>query len=127
MSGDDNPTRSEIVRATFRGIKRKHGRPQRAAKPLTRDILFRVLEAAGDDLKAIRDQAILLVGFAGAFRRSELCALRFEDIDFLPDGMRVCLARSKTDQEGNGRMIAIPNGQGRWCPVAALQKWLSQS
>jgi integrase len=78
----------------------------------------------GEDLRAIRDGAILLVGFAGAFRRSELCGLRFEDIEFLPDGLNVTLKRSKTDQEGNGRMIAIPTAHGRWCPVAALRKWL---
>jgi integrase len=124
MLGPDNPTRSELVRATLRGIKRKLGKPQQRAKPLTREILFKVLENMGEDLRAIRDRAILLVGFAGAFRRSELCELRFEDIEFLPDGMKVTLKRSKVDQEGIGRTIAIPIAQVRWCPVAALRKWL---
>ena len=67
-----NPARSELVRSTLRGIRRAHGRPQRRARPLTKEDLFSVLATTGDGLKGARDRALLLVGFAGAFRRSEL-------------------------------------------------------
>jgi integrase len=125
--GAETPTRAELVRATLRGIQRKHGKPQRRAKPLTRELLFKVLEAMGTDLKASRDAALLLIGFAGAFRRSELCCLRFSDIDWLEGGILVHLPRSKTDQERIGRRIAIPNGKTKWCPVTALQAWLTRA
>jgi integrase len=72
----------------------------------------------------IRDKALLLVGFAGALRRSELVALTVADLDFTPEGLVVALRRSKTDQEGKGRKIGIPPGRARTCPVRALQDWL---
>ena len=72
---------------------------------------------------AIRDRALLLIGFAGAFRRSELVALNADDIEETPEGLRVTIRRSKTDQEGHGHVIAIPRGMIA-CPVAALKAWL---
>ncbi len=79
----------------------------------------------GSDLKAIRDRAILLIGFAGALRRSELCQLDFTDIEQLENGLYVNLKRSKTDQEGVGRKIPIPTGSTKWCPVIALKTWVA--
>jgi integrase len=81
----------------------------------------------GDRLKDQRDRAILLVGFAGAFRRSELVSLEYDDIEFVAQGIVVTLRRSKTDQEGIGRKIAIPLARGIACPVAALKAWLEIS
>jgi site-specific recombinase XerD len=78
----------------------------------------------GKSLRELRDRAILLIGFAGAFRRSELVALDVSDIEETPEGMLVTLRRSKTDQEGLGRRVAIPRGETA-CPVAALKAWLS--
>jgi integrase len=74
----------------------------------------------------IRDRAILLLGFAGALRRSELAALRFEDIDIAQHGMRLELRRSKTDQEGQGQSVFVPRGAAL-CPVRAVQDWLRVS
>jgi integrase len=77
----------------------------------------------GSRLTNIRDRALLLFGFASAMRRSELAALDFEDIEETPDGLRVSIRRSKTDQEGHGDVIAVPRGTIA-CPVAALKAWL---
>jgi integrase len=71
----------------------------------------------------LRDRAVLLLGFAGAFRRSELVALDVADIEDVPEGLLITIRRSKTDQEGQGRKVAIPRGEIA-CPVAALKAWL---
>jgi integrase len=122
-----NPTRSELVRATLRGIKRTRGCAQRQAKALLRDDLLLVLDAMGDGPKDVRDQALLLIGFAGALRRSELVALDVGDIEHVRQGMVVTLRRSKTDQDGQGRKIGIPFGRRHWCPVVAFDAWLAVS
>lgn len=126
-NGLSSPTRSELVRSTIRGVKRSRGTAQVEAKPLLLDGLFAVLERMGDDIKSIRDRALLLIGFAGGFRRSELVGLNVNDIEHVRQGIVVLLRRSKTDQEGNGRKIAIPFGRTRWCPVTALDHWLSRA
>jgi integrase len=122
-----NPTRSELVRATLRGIKRTRGCAQRQAKALLRDDLLLVLDAMGDGPKDMRDRALLLIGFAGALRRSELVALDVSDIEHVQQGIIITLRRSKTDQDGQGRKIGIPFGRRRWCPVAAFDAWLAIS
>jgi len=122
-----NPTRSELVRATMRGIKRTRGCAQREAKPLLRDDLLMVLDKMGDGVKDIRDRALLLIGFAGALRRSELVGLNAEDVEHVRQGIVLHLRRSKTDQDGKGRKIGIPFGRTRWCPVASLDAWLAAS
>ena len=125
--GMSNPCRSEIVRATLRGVKRMRGIAQQEAKPLLKEELFRVLDAMGDGMKGVRDRALLLIGFAGGFRRSEVCAITCTDIERVRQGMIVTLRRSKTDQEGAGRKIGIPFGRTRHCPVVALDHWLTAS
>ena len=125
--GLPNPCRSEIVRATLRGIKRTRGIAQREAKPLLREDLFRVLDAMGEGVKDARDRALLLIGFAGGFRRSEIVGLDCDDIERVRQGLIVTLRRSKTDQEGAGRKVGIPFGRTRHCPVLALDRWLAVS
>ena len=78
-----------------------------------------------DTLTGKRDRALLLLGFAGAFRRAELVALTVADLVFADDGLRVTIRKSKTDQEGAGQVIAIPNGSLLFCPVTALKRWLA--
>jgi site-specific recombinase XerD len=80
--------------------------------------------AAGDDIKGLRDRALLLIGFAGAFRRSELVALNRQDLDESELGVKVTIRHSKTDQEGAGQTIAIVRGSVA-CPVMALKAWLT--
>jgi integrase len=125
--GLPNPCRSEIVRATLRGIKRTRGIAQREAKALLREDLFRVLDAMGDGVKAARDRALLLIGFAGGFRRSELVGLDCADIERVRQGMIMMLRRSKVDQMGEGRKIGVPFGRTRHCPILALDCWLAVS
>ncbi|RWG78553.1 site-specific integrase [Mesorhizobium sp.] len=125
--GLTSPTSSELVKATIKGIKRSLGTAQTEARPLLKDDLFAMLDGTGNDIKSIRDRALLLVGFAGGFRRSELVGLDAEDIKLVRRGIIVQLRWSKTDQLGAGRKIAIPYGRTRWCPVSALDTWLSLS
>lgn len=122
-----NPCQTEIVKSTLRGLKRKHGSAQKQARPLLRDELFLVLDRMGHSLRDQRDRALLLLGFAGAFRRSELVALGRGDLDFVRQGLIITLRRSKTDQEGAERRIGIPRGRTRHCPVAAVEAWLAVS
>jgi integrase len=125
--GVPNPTQSELVKAVLRGIKRSCGRPQKQAKALLRDDLLAVLDSMCDSLKDARDRALLLIGFAGGFRRSELAGLDVEDIEPVRQGIIIHLRRSKTDQEGMGRKIGIPFGRTRHCPVAAIEQWRTRS
>lgn len=119
-----SPAISELVRATLRGIRRAHGTAQRQARPLVRDDLFLVLETMPGDLRAIRDRALLLIGFAGALRRSELVGLDACDIEHVRKGIVLHLRRSKTDQDGTGQRLGIPFGRTQWCPVSRLDDWM---
>lgn len=125
--GLPNPCCAELVKATMRGIKRQLGSAQRQAKPLLREDLFRVLDAMGDGIREVRDRALLLLGFAGGFRRSELVGLDVSDLERVRQGLVVHLRRSKTDQEGAGRKIGVPYGRTQFCPVQALEIWLEFS
>lgn len=122
-----NPTTHELVRLTMRGITRKHGRPQKQVKPLLKEDLLLIMTTLGDSPRDCRDRCLLLIGFCGAFRRSELVALNVEDLEFVREGVLITLRRSKTDQTGEGRKIGIPYARGRVCPVQALQEWLQQA
>lgn len=122
-----NPTKSELVRATLRGIKRTLGTASKEAKPILREDLFQMLDCMGDGTKAMRDTALLLLGFAGAFRRSELRNLDVADIEHVRQGIVVTLRRSKTDPNGAGRKIGIPFGRSKWCPVKCLADWLDHA
>lgn len=122
--GANDPCKSELVAATMRGIRRTLGTAQRQAAAILRDDLFSMVDQLGNRPKDIRDRALLLLGFATAMRRSEIAALDIADIEFITKGMLVTLRRSKTDQEGQGRKIAVPFGRTRYCPVTALKAWL---
>jgi integrase len=125
--GDRNPCQSALVKAPLQGFRRKHGTAQKQAKALTREDLFAILDKTGDGIKDARDRALLLLGFAGGFRRSELVGLDVADIEQVRQGLVVTLRRSKTDQDGAGRKIGIPLGRTRHCPVAAVTEWLTRS
>jgi site-specific recombinase XerD len=121
-----SPTAHEAVKATLAGIRRTQGvAPDRKA-PITAERLLQMVALIPDTLSGSRDRGILLLGFAGAFRRSELAALEVRDIEFIAEGMRVAIRRSKTDQEGAGQTIAIVRGACA-CPVEAVQQWLERA
>src|SRR6266481_8298681 len=108
--GKESPAsmRHGAVASVWQGIKRTHGTAQNAKAPVLIDDLRAMIQKLRSGLIGTRDRALLLVGFAGAFRRSELVALDVEDVQFTSDGLVVTLRRSKTDQEGEGRKIGIP-------------------
>ncbi|MET0342271.1 MAG: tyrosine-type recombinase/integrase [Polyangiales bacterium] len=127
-AGHGSPRMHPAVRETFLGIQRMHGSPPTQKEPLLIAELQRVVGTLGDDTSGLRDRALLLVGFAGAFRRSELCALSIDDVRFVADGLTIVLRRSKTDQEGRGRTIAVPRGAAALtCPVRTLEAWLQRA
>jgi site-specific recombinase XerD len=124
--GLENPCAAELVRVTLRGIWRTHGMAQAQVTPAVReDILAMVRGLTG--LKGSRDRALLLLGFAGAFRKSELVGLNVTDLEFVDRGLIVHLRRSKTDQEGVGRKVGIPHARGKVCAVQAVKEWLAAS
>jgi integrase len=128
-TGLDSPTAHEVVRRIVRGIARTNGASQTRKAAVTLDHLrAMLLEVHGDDLKAKRDRAIVLLGFAAALRRSELAALRVEDLRFEKRGLIVAIRRSKTDQEAKGVEIAVPYVASRsLCAVRAVKAWLETS
>jgi integrase len=125
LGGLPDPTKSELVRLTLRGVRRLHGRPQRRVAPLRLEHLADIVSRLGSEKRDLRDRALLLVGFAGAFRRSELTAIDCSQIERRERGIIITLPRSKTDQEGRGRHVAITRVGGPMCPVAALDGWLT--
>jgi integrase len=121
-----SPAMSGLVKQTMQGIRRTLGTAQRRVKALVKDDLLETLVLSDQQMpmKAARDKALLLIGFAGAFRRSELVGIQTEDLEFNTQGCDVLLRRSKTDQEGEGRTVFIPYATGDRCPVKALQHWM---
>ncbi len=128
-AGWDSPIRAPMVKRTLQGIRRTLGTRQRQVKAIVKDDLLQMLVMIEQQLpnKAARDKALLLIGFAGAFRRSELVAIRCEDITSFSNGVEILLRQSKTDQEKAGRTVFIPHASGKHCPVKALGAWLGVS
>jgi integrase len=120
------PTTHQAVREVRTGVRRTHGAAARGKAALMTEDLRRLVGLLDDSPVGLRDRALLLLGFAGAFRRSELVGLDVEDLEFTPRGIRVELRRSKTDQEAEGRPIGIPYGAvPETCPVRAVERWLA--
>ncbi len=124
-AGYPNPTGSGRVKAVSAGICRVHGTAVDQAAPITVAVLRRMLEVAPPGLAGTRDRALLLIGFAGALRRSEIAALEAEALGEVDEGLVLTITRSKTDQEGAGRQVGIPYGSNRaTCPVRSLDAWM---
>ena len=121
-----DPTDDELVRAVHAGIRREIGVAPDRKSPITADKLVRLIEVQPPTLAGVRNCALILLGFAGAFRRSELVGLDRADIDLSHEKVVVNLRRSKTDQEGKGMKKNIPamSNASTLCPVSALSKWL---
>ncbi len=123
-------TKHPIIMENLMGIKRIKGSNQKGKKPLLINDLKLLINAIDEsnekDLRKIRDKAILLTGFAGGFRRSELVNIENEDIEFVSEGVKIFVKRSKTDQSGEGMIKAIPYfNNNKFCPVIALKKWIN--
>jgi integrase len=127
-AGHPSPTKAEAARLVRRGVRRSHGTGQRRVRALTVADLRAMVAGLDEDAAGCRDRALLLIGFAGAFRRSELVALDVSDVVEGPEGLTVRIRRSKTDQEGSGRTVGIPYGTNlATCPVRAWKRWLELS
>jgi site-specific recombinase XerD len=127
-TGLESPTATGMVRNTLKGIRRTFGTAQTRKAAVLTDEIRTMVEVAGDGTIGERDRALILLGFAGAFRRSELVGLDVEDCTFGRDGLTVTLRRSKTDQDGAGRRIGIPYGSNpATCPVRTLQAWMEHA
>lgn len=128
-AGFEKPTTRKVVTDTWRGIRREHGVAQAHKAAATADVVTQLVADLPDDLGGMRDRALLLLGYAAALRRSELAALTVEDLAFVDGGVEVTIARSKTDQDGEGRTLPVSRGANgpNTCPVRSLQAWLSAS
>src|ERR1017187_430931 len=128
IAGLETPTGSAKVRLVMAGIRRTKGTAQKGKTPILVDDLRRMLAGLPGNLLGVRDRVLLLIGFCGTFRRSELVALDAADVAVTREGLVVTIRRSKTDQEGEGRKIGIPYASHlETCPVRSLQDWLEKS
>ncbi len=123
-----SPTGHGQVRLVWSGIRRERGTAQAHVKPVLTRHLRLMVARLPDSLLGARDRALLLLGFAGAMRRSELVGLDVSDVAVTDEGLVVWIRRSKTDQDGRGRKVGVPYGtHPETCPVRAVQAWLDVS
>ena len=126
LKGHYLDTKNPIIIENLHGIKRTLGSRQKAKKPILINELKLIIKAI--DKEKIRDKALILIGFAGGFRRSELVNLHGEDIEFVPEGVKILIKRSKTDQSGEGIIKAIPYFDNQeFCPIVALKEHFSKN
>ena len=124
-AGYDSPAGSIVVVEAMRGIARTHGSATKAKTAAVTDLVAAMVRPLGTDLRDRRDRALILMGFAGAMRRSELVALDVGDVTETAEGLRIQVRRSKTDQQGRGDVIGIMYGSDpRTCPVRSWRAWL---
>lgn len=127
-AGHPAPAQAEhlAVAETLKGIRRSHGTEQVGKEPLFTGDLRAMVDSLPAGVIGIRDRALLLLGFAGAFRRSEIAALRVDDVEETKEGLLIRIRRSKTDPEGKGREAAVPYGSTpETCPVRAWREWVA--
>ena len=125
LKGHYLDTKHPIIMENLHGIKRTLGSRQKAKKPILINDLKLIIKAI--DENKVRDKALILLGFAGGFRRSELVNILHEDIEFVSEGVKILIKRSKTDQSGEGIIKAIPYFDNQeFCPVLTLKKYLNQ-
>ena len=132
MKGHYLDTKHPIIMENLHGIKRVKGTNQKTKKPILINDLKAIINSIDQmnqpDKKKIRDKAIILIGFSGGFRRSELVNIDYEDIEFVNEGVKIFVKRSKTDQSGEGMIKAIPYFDNKlFCPVTTLKNWIDFS
>ena len=132
LKGHYLDTKHPAIIENIMGIKRRKGSFQKAKKPLLinnlKEIINVIDKQKKEEIKKLRDRSIILIGFSGGFRRNEIVSLDYEDLDFVTEGLKINLRRSKTDQFGEGFKKALPYFDNRqYCPVVSLKKWLDVS
>ena len=132
LKGHYLDTKHPSIIENIMGIKRRKGSAQNGKKPLLISSLKLIINAINEDkndeIKQLRDKSIILIGFSGGFRRNEIVSLNFEDLEFVSEGLKITLRKSKTDQFGEGSLKGLPYfDNSNYCPVISLQKWLDVS
>ncbi len=132
LKGHYLDTKHPAIIENIMGIKRRKGSFQKAKKPILINSLKKIINAIDqqkkEEIKKLRDRSIILIGFSGGFRRNEIVSLDYDDLDFVPEGLKLSIRRSKTDQFGEGFMKALPYfDSSQYCPVVSLKKLLDLS
>ena len=125
-------TKHPSIIENIMGIKRRKGSNQKSKKPILISSLKEIINVIDNqnkqEIKKCRDRTIILIGFSGGFRRNEIVSLNYDDLDFVPEGLKINIRRSKTDQFGEGSVKALPYfDSSQYCPVISLQKWIEIS
>jgi len=132
LKGHYLDTKHPSIIENIMGIKRRKGSSQKGKKPLLISNLKLVINAIdeekNEEIKKLRDRSIILIGFSGGFRRNEIVSLDFDDLDFVQEGLKIRLKRSKTDQFGEGSAKGLPYfDNSQYCPVVSIRKWIEIS
>jgi len=132
LKGHYLDTKHPSIIENIMGIKRRKGSIQKSKKPLLINYLKELIdvidEQNNEDIKKLRDRSIILVGFSGGFRRNEIVSLDYDDLDFVEEGLKIQIRRSKTDQFGEGSVKALPYfDTSKYCPVISLKNWIEIS
>ncbi|MDB9987686.1 site-specific integrase [Candidatus Pelagibacter sp.] len=132
LKGHYLDTKHPSIIENIMGIKRRKGSIQKSKKPILisnlKEIINLIDDQKNETIKKIRDRSIILIGFSGGFRRNEIVSLDYDDLDFVPEGLKITLKRSKTDQFGEGSLKGLPYFDNpKYCPVVSLQKWINIS
>ena len=132
LKGHYLDTKHPAIIENIMGIKRRKGSIQKGKKPILINNLKMIIkvidEQKKDEIKKLRDKSIILIGFSGGFRRNEIVSLDFDDLNFVSEGLKISIRRSKTDQFGEGSIKALPYfNNSNYCPVVTLKKWIDIS
>jgi len=132
LKGHYLDTKHPAIIENIMGIKRRKGSVQKGKKPILINYLKEIINVIDqqdkEDIKKFRDRSIILIGFSGGFRRNEIVSLDCDDLDFVPEGLKINIKRSKTDQFGEGFTKALPYfDRSQYCPVVSLKKWIAIS
>ena len=132
LKGHYLDTKHPAIIENIMGIKRRKGNIQNGKKPLLINNLKLIInvidQEKNEKIKKLRDRSIILIGFSGGFRRNEIVSLNYEDLDFVEEGLKINLRRSKTDQFGEGSVKGLPYFENsQYCPVVSVRKWIEIS
>ena len=132
MKGHYLDTKHPVIIENLMGIKRRKGTIQKGKKPILISNLKKIIDVINqqkiEDIKKLRDKSILLIGFSGGFRRNEIVSLDIEDLDFVFEGLKITVRKSKTDQFGEGMTKGLPYFENSlYCPVTTLKRWINIS
>ena len=132
LKGHYLDTKHPSIIENIMGIKRRKGSIQKGKKPILinnlKEIINVIDQENKEEIKKLRDRSIILIGFSGGFRRNEIVSLDYDDLDFVSEGLKINIRRSKTDQFGEGLVKALPYfDSSQYCPVVSLQKWIKIS